>query len=127
MSIQGGSQSASPTRQTAASVIGEPKTPQADQTDEQTAAQINLRLQSAKADALELDNTLRADQVRKLYRLLKWWLIAVGVLTFAAGLNIIEVSDAVLIAAITTSTANVIGLYAVVAGWLFPSRKGRDN
>jgi hypothetical protein len=33
-----------------------------------------------------------------------------------------ELSDAVLIALITTTTVNVLGLFYIVARWLFPSK-----
>jgi hypothetical protein len=50
------------------------------------------------------------------------WLLAIGVFLFLAGLGKLKVADSVLIALITTTTANVLGLFYIVARWLFPHK-----
>jgi hypothetical protein len=48
------------------------------------------------------------------------WLLFIAVFLWCAGKNWLGVSDAVLIALITTTTLNVLGLFYIVARWLFP-------
>jgi hypothetical protein len=55
-----------------------------------------------------------------------WLIVILAFLLFAAiktmfGINFV-LSDAVLIALITTTTVNVLGLFYIVARWLFPSK-----
>jgi hypothetical protein len=55
-----------------------------------------------------------------------WLIVILAFLLFAAiktmfGIDF-ELSDAVLIALITTTTINVLGLFYIVARWLFPSK-----
>ena len=45
----------------------------------------------------------------------------------AGGLEIKPVSDAVIIALITTTTINVLGLFYIVARWLFPQKATTDK
>ena len=45
----------------------------------------------------------------------------------AGGLEIRPVSDAVIIALITTTTINVLGLFYIVARWLFPQKNSNDK
>ena len=56
----------------------------------------------------------------KLFMLSVVWTIFIGAFLVAAGLGNLRVSDSVLIALITTTTANVLGLFYIVAKWLFP-------
>lgn len=69
---------------------------------------------------------------RKLYASLLFclsiaWLSAIGLFLFLAGLGKLRVADSVLIALITTTTANVLGLFYIVARWLFPNRNNQDK
>lgn len=64
---------------------------------------------------------------RKKYALLIFiisviWLIFIGVCVWKAGRQYLMVSDSVLIALITTTTVNVLGLFYIVARWLFPNK-----
>ena len=69
------------------------------------------------------------------------WLIAVGVFVFMTGFRFeyfnnpecqircvyFSLSDNVLIAFITSTTATVIGIFYIVAKWLFPSPQKEDS
>ncbi|WP_350656677.1 hypothetical protein [Psychrobacter sp. S1-30-MNA-CIBAN-0213] len=80
-------------------------------------------------------NTLRQKYAKNIYRLTYIWLIFIGsvvLLTGIGDLNIVigkfnielidfRLSDNVLIAFITTTTINVIGIIYIVARWLFPN------
>lgn len=50
------------------------------------------------------------------------WLIFIMVFLWKAGKHSLTVSDPVLIALITTTTINVLGLFYIVARWLFPHK-----
>ena len=83
-------------------------------------------------------NTLRQKYAKNIYRLTYIWLIFIGIVVLLTGigdLHIViekwslefslidfELSDNVLIAFITTTTINVIGIIYIVARWLFPNR-----
>jgi hypothetical protein len=62
---------------------------------------------------------------RKVYALALFglsvvWLGFIAIFLWWAGKKWLEVSEAVLIALITTTTLNVLGLFYIVARWLFP-------
>lgn len=97
----------------------------------------------------ELDNALKSDDnerkkeihglrkeyVPRLFYMIVWWLLAVAAFVFLTGYSAdnlnnpdcqinctrFKLSDNVLIAFITTTTATVIGVFVIVAKWLFPS------
>ena len=82
-------------------------------------------------------NTLRQKYAKNIYRLTYLWLIFIGFIVLLTGIgnlhikiewlgldfNLFEfnLSDNVLIAFITTTTINVIGIIYIVARWLFPN------
>ncbi len=66
---------------------------------------------------------LRNEYIPKLYQLIVVWLVFVALCVIASGLGFMKLSDAVLIAFITTTTATVISLFVIVAKWLFPSKE----
>lgn len=63
---------------------------------------------------------LRKEYIPKLFLMVVCWLIFVGMCIFAVGAGIFRLSDAVTIALVTTTTATVIGIFLIVAKWLFP-------
>ncbi|MDY7095194.1 MAG: hypothetical protein SX243_19635 [Acidobacteriota bacterium] len=71
---------------------------------------------------LALDLTLRRRYAGWLFLLLVVWLVGIYGLLIWMGLRG-PLSDAVLIAALGTTTANVIGLFIVVARYIFPNRE----
>jgi hypothetical protein len=50
------------------------------------------------------------------------WLFFIGRVVWCAGCKQVALSDPVLIALITTTTINVLGLFYIVARWLFPHK-----
>lgn len=62
----------------------------------------------------------------KIYCLIASWLIYVGLIIFLEALGSkcgwFKLSDPVMIALITTSTASVIGLFAIVVNYLFKNK-----
>ena len=62
-----------------------------------------------------------------LFNLSAYWLMFIGAFLLFAGAEKIKVADSVLIALITTTTANVLGLFYIVARWLFPNKNTSDK
>lgn len=97
---------------------------------------------AAEAERLQLENEgLRAELGRaselhdlrktytdKLFGLISWWLIIVVYLVILSAFfrPAFTLSDSVLIAFITSTTVTVIGLFIIVAKWLFPAPLADD-
>jgi hypothetical protein len=98
------------------SVLSEDPTEQWE-ADSQEWKRNDLNLQS-----IELNLQHRKQYARSLFFLLVFWLIALLVAVFfqAFGAWGFKLSDAVLIALLSTSTVNIVGLYMVVAKYIFP-------
>jgi hypothetical protein len=72
---------------------------------------------------------LRKGYATALFILMSVWLIFIGMVLVSSGTGIwcgrqFHLSDAVVVALITTTTINVLGLFYIVAKWLFPNRGG---
>jgi hypothetical protein len=67
---------------------------------------------------------LRKEYIPRLFGLTCVWLVVVTVFLWrvAGGWNF-YLSDNVLIALITSTTINVIGIFLIAARWLFPTQK----
>ena len=103
-----------------------------------------LRQENKERDDL---HSLRTENLPKLRKLVSWWLSVVVIFTFLVGLKIslptyfsfnsescetcfkigFNLSDGVLIAFITSTTASVIGLFLIAAKWLYPSSKDKES
>lgn len=70
---------------------------------------------------------LRAQYIPYLFFMVVGWLIFAAVTVLLTGLELLKISDAVLIALITTTTATVLGIFIIVAKWLFPSPYKSEN
>lgn len=104
------------------------------QTKEEELA--HRRLEETLRDYKET-NTLRQKYAKNIYRLTYIWLIFIGFIVLLTGIGNLHIkiewlsldftlfefnlSDNVLIAFITTTTINVIGIIYIVARWLFPN------
>jgi hypothetical protein len=109
---------------------------QPDEPDENTRAEMGLY--DAEDKRLTLDNKKIENEIRKqdmderkaysnkIYCLIASWLIYVGLIIFLEALGSkcgwFKLSDPVMIALITTSTASVIGLFAIVVNYLFKKK-----
>lgn len=71
----------------------------------------------------------RKKYASRLFWLSVVWLIFIGVYLALAGFGVLKTADSVLIALISTTTANVLGLFYIVARWLFPNKAsdGKDD
>ena len=68
--------------------------------------------------------TFRKRGYRALFQLICGWLTLVGVVLLGVATRCLHLSDTVLVALLTTSTATVLGIFAIAAKWLFP--KGHE-
>lgn len=77
-------------------------------------------------EGLKQDRQQRKEFAVKIYWLIVCWLGGVAILLFLVGWGGcgFRLSDAVLVALISGTSANVIGLLAIVILYLFPRRKG---
>jgi hypothetical protein len=78
-----------------------------------------------KEHELEVERVMLKQRKRYaflLFGLSAVWLVFIGIFLILAGLEKLKVADSVLIALISTTTANVLGLFYIVARWLFPNR-----
>lgn len=84
-------------------------------------------LQQQLVEAVDTHN-LRMGYSDKIFILVCIWLTCVLASIIFSGFNIwgFELSDKVLITFITSTTINVLGLFAIVAKWLFP-QNGNSN
>lgn len=69
---------------------------------------------------------LRKKYIPKLFWMVVVWLIFVSLIVVFTALGCLQLSDAVLIALITTTTATVLGIFVIVAKWLFPSQSSES-
>jgi hypothetical protein len=65
---------------------------------------------------------LRRTYTPHLFRMVVGWLVFVGIIVTSSAAGWSKITDAVLIALITTTTANVIGMFLIAARWLFPTK-----
>jgi hypothetical protein len=78
-----------------------------------------------KEHELEVERVMLKQRKRYaflLFGLSAVWLLFIGMFLVLAGMEKLKVADSVLIALISTTTANVLGLFYIVARWLFPNR-----
>lgn len=89
------------------------------------------QVQALEQELLESKDThnLRLDYSNKIFWLVCSWLICVAVSIFLSGFKIgnFSLSDKVLITFITSTTINVVGLFIVVAKWMFPSNNNNNK
>ncbi len=83
-----------------------------------------------KVHDLEVERVMleqRKTYASRLFDLSGYWLLFIGAFLLMAGWGAMKVADSVLIALITTTTANVLGLFYIVARWLFPNKNTNDS
>lgn len=91
--------------------------------DEEAKSLENDRLR-AEVDDLVQDRGQRKMYGNRLFGLVVVWLIVIGLVILLHGFTFIpfELSVAVLTTLIGSTTASVLGLFAIVANYLFPKR-----
>lgn len=70
--------------------------------------------------ARQQDRVLRGGYADKIYWLVCCWLAGMFVILLCCGLRWLELSDSVLIAIMTGTTIDILGLMVIVANYLFP-------
>lgn len=122
-----------PTQEADNSVEIKPIIPAA-QADLQTAGQGSLETVVAETTAFAVNNLedqllrLRTRYLRYLFFVIIGWLLLVALVLGLTGYKKhtgFELSDSVLIAFITTTTASVIGLFLGVIRWLYPAETAK--
>ena len=121
-------------------IPNQPSVPEADPTTKDESFLSNdlpsLELMERQASLRRKEYELSVEKVmlveRKRYaaRLfwMSWvWLTVIATFLTLAGFGKLRMADSVLIALITTTTANVLGLFYIVARWLFPNKNSDDN
>lgn len=66
----------------------------------------------------------RQKYAARIYKLVVWWLIVLGLFVLASGVNYITLDVKVMLALIGGTTANVLGIFIVVANFFFPKKSG---
>ena len=77
--------------------------------------------------ALKETHGLRLSYTGRIFWLVVAWLACVVICVLFSGFRFrgFQLSDSVLVAFITSTTVNVVGLFVLVAKWMFPS--GKDS
>jgi hypothetical protein len=83
----------------------------------------NERLQSETL-TIDQDRSERQKYAHRVFCLVVAWLFAMGLVVVAQGLDLggFALSDAVVLTLIGSTTASVVGIFLIVAWYLFPSR-----
>lgn len=93
--------------------------------------QLFYQVETLKQQLKEAQDThkLRLGYADKIFWLVCAWLIGVVIGVFMSGLRAFgfSLSDNVLITFITSTTVNVVGLFVVVAKWMFPNNKNKND
>jgi len=93
--------------------------------------QLFFQVENLKQELKEAKDThaLRLGYAGRIFWLVCAWLICVAIAVFMSGFsyNDFKLSDKVLITFITSTTVNVVGLFVVVAKWMFPSGNNKKS
>ncbi len=84
----------------------------------------NAQMQKENFKTLRQDRKQRRKYSKLLFKLIAVWLFAVGAVVFCHGFAAVpfELSDVVLATLLGTTNGAVLGLFLVVARYLFPAR-----
>ncbi|MCC9136955.1 hypothetical protein ACFSKU_05305 [Pontibacter silvestris] len=85
--------------------------------------EFNRELQKERLKRLRDDNEARKNFADRIFRVTVIWMFCILVVVILGGMGKLIYSDAVLIALITTTTANVFGFFYVVVNYLFNKEK----
>lgn len=86
-------------------------------------AALELQLLKAQIKKFEDDNEGRREFSRSIFAVTVVWMLLVMMVVFQCADGRWHLSDSVLIALITTTTATVIGVFVIVANYLFNKEK----
>ena len=82
------------------------------------------QLKDEKLKGVVQDREARKEFADRLFNFLKWFLLIVLLIVLLNGFcfTFFEISDAALVALLTTTTANIIGIFAFVVRYLFHAK-----
>lgn len=85
-------------------------------------AEQDKKIKDLHIEGLKQDIKERKDYANKIFKLISFWLVAVLVILILQGCDCayFELSDQVLITLLGGTTINVLGLFVIVASYLFP-------
>lgn len=83
---------------------------------------IQNELLTARLKDREQDREERLRYAKRVFRLIVWWLVWVGSVVVVDGIEPLpfDLADAVIIALVGGTTASVIGIFLIIANYLFP-------
>ena len=84
---------------------------------------LELQLLKAQIQKFEYDNESRREFSRNIFAVVVVWMFLVFMVVVQCALGKWHLPDPVLIALITTTTANVIGIFIIVANYFFNKEK----
>ena len=90
----------------------------------------NIYLKTVESEALDKENLKGKKQDRKerkvyanlTFSLITMWLTFILIIFVAIGKRLLVYSDTVIVTLLSTTTINVIGLFLIVARYLFPPK-----
>ena len=87
---------------------------------------LELAQKEAELDALKQDISERKQYAKRIFNLIRAWLIGIFCLLllqgFLSNLGLFDLSEAVILAVVGGTTLNVLGIFIVVVNYLFPKR-----
>ena len=118
--------------------ISESTPPSDEPTDISTAEQKALEKEKAKyyrkshkahLKNFKQDMRMRREYADRIYNMLAFWLMFTGGTVFMVALNKLSLTENIIIALLTTSSANVIAIFIYVVKYLYaePARISDDN
>lgn len=102
-----------------------PKKPPEDSPDDITkeeAKALELVKHKLELEGIKQDQTQRKEYADRIFCLIKWWLVAILTILVLHGFaekTGFKLSDKVLITLIGGTTINVLGIFAIVANYIF--------
>ncbi len=96
---------------------------------EQYRFQFQLDCLEAQLSQLNENHKLRLSYTGRIFWLVIGWLVAVVSSIALSGFSFhgFRLSDGVIIAFITSTTVNVVGLFVIVAKWMYPTGSSPDS
>ena len=80
---------------------------------------VDIYIKKEELEGAKQDRAQRKQYADKIFLLVAFYLISVYILIILSGVSFLEIDSSVLIAIVTTTTANVIALFTFVAKYLF--------
>jgi hypothetical protein len=86
------------------------------------AAQLDNEHKKAIIDGLLQDTEQRKEFANTIFRFVNNWSKIALIILIASGLKVLDFSDAIILAIISGTTVNALGLLAIVTNYLFPKQ-----